>query len=170
MAKTLLALYDNPDTASEALSSLGHRAVEGVRVVSPAAYPVVHQTGKPGPWRLMGFLAFAGGMLGLTTAIVLEAGSAAAHPVLHVGGKPDVAWPAFGVVMFELTMLGAGLTNFVSLIVLSWLSRRKIHRKAREAVTADRVAVVVPVGGKSDNDIAAIRSDLAGAFRVEVMP
>ena len=166
MRETLFALFDNPDTAA-AVGSLNRRQVKGVRVVSPAAYPVVHLTGHPGPWRWMGYLAVAGALIGLGTAISLEVGSSLAHP-LPVGGKPVVAWPAYAVVMFELTMLGAGLTNFIALVVLSWWSRRKIHRSVREAVTADRVAVVVPIGGQSEAEVAAIRAELTGALSLEV--
>ena len=167
MSERLLALFDDPDTAEAAVTALGAREVEGVRVVSPAAYPVVHQTGRPGPWRLMGFLAVAGGLLGLATAIVLEVWSSTwMH--LDVGGKAVVAWPAFTVVMFELTMLGAGLTNFTALIVLSWWSRRKVAKAARDAVVADRLAVVVPVDGKDQAAVDEIKRDLAGALSMEV--
>jgi hypothetical protein len=167
MSDRLLALFDDPDTAEAAVTALGNREVAGVRVVSPAAYPVVHRTGRPGPWRLMGFLAVAGGLLGLATAIGLEVWSSM-WMNLDVGGKAVVAWPAFTVVMFELTMLGAGLTNFTALIVLSWWSRRKVSKQARDAVVADRLAVVVPVDGKDEAAVEAIKRDLAGALSLEV--
>lgn len=167
MRKTMLAVFDDPDVAETAVRTLGEHDVGGVRVVSPAAYPVVHLTGRPGPWRAMGYLAVVGGLTGLATAIALEVGSSLAHP-LSLGGKPVLAWPAFGVVMFELTMLFAGVTNFFALVFLSWWSRRKIVREAREAVRADRLAVVVPIAGRNETEVEAIRTDLAGAISLEV--
>jgi Alternative complex III, ActD subunit len=154
-----IAIYDDLDEATAALRSLAHLGVPGVRVVSPAAYPAV---------RLMSWLALAGGLLGLATAIVLEVGSSLSYPI-SVGGKPVVAWILYGVVMFELTMLGTGLTNFVAMVVLAWVSRRRIPTAAREAVASDRLAVVVAPTGDDDR-LAAIRAVLAGAIRLEGAP
>ncbi len=163
-----IALYDDPERAAAALRSLARLGVPGVRVLSPAAYPAIHLTGRPGPWRLMSWLALIGGLTGLATAIGLEAGASLSYPI-HVGGKPALAWILFGVVMFELTMLGAGLTNFFAMVGLAWVSRRRIPKAAREAVASDRLAVVVAAAGDDDR-LAAIRGALAGAIRLEGAP
>jgi Alternative complex III, ActD subunit len=160
-----IAVYDDPDRAAAALRSLDGLGVRGARIVSPAAYQAVHLTGRPGPWRLMGWLALAGGILGLAVAVALEVGSSIAHPV-DVGGKPVVAWIPYGVVMFELTMLGAGVTNFLALVVLAWTSRRRIPKAVRQAVASDRLAVVVPAAGDDDR-LTAIQATLAGAIHLE---
>jgi len=163
-----VALYDDPDQAAAALASLADLEVSGVRVASPAAYPVVHMTGRPGPWRLLGWLAVAGGLLGLATAIVMEVGSSVAHPI-DVGGKPVVAWVPYGVVMFELTMLGAGVTNFLATVVLAFVSRSRVSRAARRAVAGDRLAVVVPVSEDADRS-RAIQAALAQARSLRRTP
>jgi len=160
-----IARYDDPDRAAAALRTLANLHVLGVRVVSPAAYPAVHLTGHPGPWRLMGWLALVGGLVGLATAIALEVGTSMALP-LDVGGKPVVAWIPYGVVMFELTMLGAGATNFVALVVLAGVSRRRIPKAALGTVRSDRLTIVVPAVGTADR-LGAIRAALAGAIHVE---
>lgn len=160
-----IARYDDPDRAAAALRSLAALDVPGVRVVSQAGYPAVHLTGHPGPWRLMGWLALLGGIVGLAAAIALEVGTSIAHP-LDVGGKPVVAWIPYGVVMFELTMLGAGVTNFVALVVLAGVSRRRIPKAAREAVGSNRLTIIVPAAGDDDR-LDAIRAALAGAIHLE---
>ena len=89
---------------------------------------------------------------------------------MHVGGQPVIAWVPFGVIMFELTMLGAGLTNFVSMVVLGAISRRKVSRAARDAVLSDRLAVEVPTSGHSPEQLAAMRNALAGALAISESP
>lgn len=167
MRKPWIALYDGPDEAADALRSLEGLGIEGVRLISPAAYPAVHMTGRPGPWRLMSWLALIGGLLGLATAIALEVGTSVAHP-LDVGGKPVVAWIPYGVVMFELTMLGAGLTNFFALIVLAFASRLRVPKAARRAVAGDQLALVLPAAAARRRD--AVRAALAGAIAQEGAP
>jgi|GEM_PF-2161031 len=169
MPEYLIAEYDNPDSAREALRQLEALDLPGVRVASPAAYPAVHATGSPGPWRWLAWLALSGALLGLVTAIVLEVGSSLAHPV-QVGGKPVVAWIPYGVIMFELTMLGAGATSFMSLVVLTALSRRGVPRVARRAVASDRIVVIVPATKQQSEQTRAVNEALAGALSVTETP
>ncbi len=164
-----IAVFDDPERAAQSLRDLRKLGVTNARVASPAAYPAVHLTGQPGPWRAMGWLVLAGGLVGLASAIALEVGTSILHPI-HVGGQPVIAWVPFGVIMFELTMLGAGLTNFVSMVVLGAISRRGVARAARDAVCSDRLAVVVPLSGHSPAQCAAIRGALAGALAISESP
>jgi len=166
MPEPRIAVYDDPDRAAQALGRLEQAAVAGVRIVSPAAYPAVHETGRPGPWRLLGWLALAGGLLGLGAAIWLQVGTSLAHPV-QVGGKPVVAWIPYGVIMFELTMLGAGCSSFVSLVVLAAIARRSVSRAARREMAADRLAIVVPAAEPGSPRARAIDAALAGAVATE---
>lgn len=163
-AAPMIAIFDDPDRAAEALHALGKLRVPGVRLVSPAAYPAIEMTGHPGPWRRMGWLALGGAIAGLVLAIVLEVGSALSYPI-DVGGKPVVAWIPYGVVMFELTMLGAGATSFFSLVILAFGARRRVPATARRAVASDRLVVVVPPAPDDRDD--GIRAALAGAIRLE---
>jgi hypothetical protein len=63
---------------------------------------------------------------------------------LVVGGKPILAWPAFGVIIFELTLLFAGVTNFLAMALLAAAARRRVPTAARAAVGSERIVVVVP--------------------------
>jgi len=51
------------------LEALG---VEGLRLASPAPFPVVHRVHRPGTERLLGWLALAGAVAGLATAVALQ--------------------------------------------------------------------------------------------------
>jgi hypothetical protein len=167
MREELVALFADPDSAAHALQALQAERVTTARVVSSAPFPAVHQTGRPGPWRTLGWIALVGGLTGLSCAMALEVATSRSMDLI-VGGKPIVSWTAFGVVMFELTMLFAGLTNFTALVLLSAFTRRTVSRRARREVTTDRLVVVIPLEGCSADREAAIRRALSGA--VEVRP
>jgi hypothetical protein len=160
MPEPLVALFDHPDAAEKALRLLSAQGVKGAQVASPAPYPVVNQTGHPGPWRALGWIATVGALTGLSVAASLQV-LTSQHLGLVVGGKPIVAWPAFGVVMFELTMLFAGASTFVALVILSARARRRMPAAATARVTSERIVVVVPAAGLP----AGRREAVAAALR-----
>ncbi|HEX7465774.1 MAG TPA: quinol:electron acceptor oxidoreductase subunit ActD [Usitatibacter sp.] len=165
MRDPLIALFADPDSAARALQALHGENVMNARVVSSAPFPAVHETGHPGPWRALGWVALVGGLTGLSCAAALEVTTSRSMDLI-VGGKPIVSWTAFGVVMFELTMLFAGIANFTALVVLSAFTRRSVSRRARREVTTDRLVVVVPLDGCGEAREAVIRRSLSGAVEV----
>ena len=165
MPDDLVAVFTDPDLAAAALGRLGAAGVAGVRVVSPAPYPAVHLTGQPGPWRYLGTIALVGGLTGLGTATALQVMTSRSLNII-VGGKPIVSWPAFGVVMFELTMLFAGVFNFSALVLLSAVARRKVPAAARRLVDTERIVLVVPVEQARGATEATIRAALQDAVEV----
>ncbi len=165
MAEPLVAVFADPDTAARALSTLREAEVAGVRVVASAPFPAVHGTGRPGPWRLLGKVSLLGGLAGLACAIVLQAVTSESMGLV-VGGKPILAWPAFGVIMFELTLLFAGLANFLVLVVLAATSRRGVPKWARAKVDSDSIVVMVPGDQLAGARGAAVRRALAAAGEV----
>jgi hypothetical protein len=168
MAEPLLAIFAAPDAAARALGALQAAEVRGARVVSAAPFPAVNLTGQPGPWRVLGKVALFGGLTGLASAVALQAITSESLGIV-VGGKPILSWPAFGVVMFELTMLFAGASNFLALVILSAVARRKVARRARELVNSERIVVVVPADQLDGARGAAVRQALASAG-AEVAP
>ncbi len=165
MPDDLVAVFTDPDLAAAALGRLGAAGVAGVRVVSPAPYPAVHLTGQPGPWRYLGTIALVGGLTGLGAATALQVMTSRSLNII-VGGKPIVSWPAFGVVMFELTMLFAGVFNFSALVLLSAVARRKVPAAARRLVDTERIVLVVPVEQARGATEATIRAALQDAVEV----
>jgi hypothetical protein len=165
MADQLIAVFADPDAASRALASLRDEGVTTARVASPAPYPAVEQTGHPGPWRVLGWVALAAGITGFCCAMALEVITSESLDQI-VGGKPVVSWTAFGVVMFEMTMLFAGLSTFITLVVLAAITRRTVARRARDAVTSERIVVTVPLDGHSAERRAVITRSLGEAVEV----
>ncbi len=160
-----VAVFADPDVAEKALRSLHDEGVTTARVASPAPFPVVHHTGHPGPWRVLGWVALVGGMTGLGCAIAIQVVTSR-HMNLIVGGKPILSWTAFGIIMFELTLLFAGVTNFTALVVLSAVTRRWFPRRTRQQVTSERIVVVVPMAGVPEARRKAIRGSMSQAVEV----
>ncbi len=73
MPEPLVTVFSDPDAAARALEALRAAKVSGATVASPAPFPAVHLTGKPGPWPVMNKVALAGALTGLTTAALLQA-------------------------------------------------------------------------------------------------
>ncbi|MEO8845572.1 MAG: DUF3341 domain-containing protein [Kofleriaceae bacterium] len=165
MRDEIIAIFEDPDAASAALTALRDAGVTTARVASPAPYPAVEQTGHPGPWRLLGWIALVGGLTGLGCAMALEV-ITSRHLNQIVGGKPPVSWTAFGVVMFEMTLLFAGVATLVSLIVMTAVSRRGLSPRARDAVSCDRIVVVVSLYGESAERRDVITRSLGDALEV----
>lgn len=159
MPEPVVTVFDDPDAAARALRRLHEAEVTDARVVSPVPFPAVHLTGRPGPWPVLGKVALAGAITGLTTATLLQALTSRSLGLV-VGGKPILAWPAFGVIMFELTMLFAGVANFLALVLLSAASRRQVALAARAATNSERLVVVVPGERFEGPRAAAVRAAL----------
>ncbi len=167
MSDELIAVFGDPDTASHALTALVREGVTRARIASPAAFPIVEETGRPGPWRVLGWVALVAGLTGLACAMALEVVTSKSMGQI-VGGKPVISWTAFGVVMFEMTMLFAGIATFIATIVLAAIVRHQVARRARDAVTSDRIVVTVPLDGANADRREAITRCVSTA--TEVLP
>ncbi len=165
MSDPVVALFDDPDAAAGAVRRLRALGVSGLRVAGPAAYPVVHDARRPGAWRFVGWMALGGALAGLAASIALQVLTSVSVNLM-TSGKPIVAWVPFGIVMFELTMLGAGGTCFLSVVLLAVFSRRGLPARALTAAAEGKLAVVVPLSGRSASQLRDIRAALAGASEV----
>jgi hypothetical protein len=162
MRRDLIALFADPRRAEQAVRDVAALGVENIHLASPASFSVVHRVYRPGTERHLGWFALGGAAVGLAAGVSLQVVTSLSHPMI-VGGKPIVAWPAFAIICFELTMLGAGLSNFLAMAVLSAWARRNVPHAAKEAVASDCLAVVVPIQGRSASAVHAIEQALAGA-------
>src|SRR5438876_5730874 len=68
-------------------------------------------------------LALIGGILGGAAAYFMQWYSAVIDYPINAGGRPLHSWPAFIVLTFELTILGAALAAFFGFILLNGLPR-----------------------------------------------
>ena len=67
------------------------------------------------------FLVLLGGMTGGIGGYFMQAYSMAVDYPLNIGGRPLHSWPAFIPITFELTVLCAALTAFISVFLLNKL-------------------------------------------------
>jgi hypothetical protein len=168
MTGELVAAYSDPGAAMGAIQALRSHGVFTARVLSPAGFPVVEAPDHRGDSRVQGLLAFLGGLVGLACAMALQVVTSKSL-ALSVGGKPIVAWTAFGVIMFELTMLFAGATNFAALILLAALARRRVSRTVRAQLSSERILVVVRLGELTPK-LREVALVVLGDARLEALP
>jgi ActD protein len=159
MREDFVAIYETPHAAARALHALRVEDVTTARVTSPAPLPAMHESEGHEGSSTLGWIALCGALTGLGCAMALQVATSDSLGLV-VGGKPVVSWMAFGVVMFELTMLFAGGANFIALVVLCAVERRRVSHDARERIGSDRIVVVVPAAHLGDRRRAAIRACL----------
>jgi hypothetical protein len=138
----LLGLFADPATAAMAIEELKKRGLKDLRTVAPAAFPEL-EAALGGPRSRIGWVTFAAALAGLAAGFALTVGTALSLPLV-VGGKPVVSFPPFLVIAFECTILAAGIANFVSIVVGSWLARRTGPVPDDPRFGIDRVGVFLP--------------------------
>jgi hypothetical protein len=121
----IYGLFSDPDSAGQALkalraaSSLRHINADGIVVIS--SEPLEDEDmGLPKQRTPMPWLAAFGGLIGGSAGYALATFTQRTYP-LPTGGMPIVAlWPT-GIVMYELTMLGAILATLATFLITSRL-------------------------------------------------
>ena len=118
----IAAEFEDPAMLVEAVRMAHEKGYRKVETYSP--YPI-HEVEEilegEHPDRTLPRLVLAGGLLGTLTAWALQFYIAVIDYPIDVGGRPLNSWPAFIVIMFELTILFASLTAFFGALLLSGL-------------------------------------------------
>jgi hypothetical protein len=125
--------------ATEKAREHGYRIVD---VYTPYAVHGLDRAMGLGPSRLS-FACFLFGSGGLGTALALQLWTSAVDWPLNVGGKPWNSIPAFVPIMFELTVLFAGLGTVAALLFRARLFPGKTAVLAHPQVTDDRFVLVL---------------------------
>ena len=105
------------------------------------------------PWACLVF-----GLLGGLGGLWLEWWTSAVDWPLNVGGKPLNSMPAFVPVIFELTVLLAGVGTFLVFLAAARLRPRKAVRLPAARLSDDRFALVLGESG-ADFDPAALETE-----------
>ncbi len=146
--------------------SAAQRAVDALRAVGVADSDITVITGEPmddfefshiGGKNRLWYVASAGGFVGLVGIVALVRYTANAWP-MNVGNMATLAWWAFLVPIFEMTMLGAIIATVVSLIATNGLLRRR-HFLYDPEVTSGKILVGIenPSQGKLQDVERALR-------------
>lgn len=104
--------------AAEHAYEKGYRKMDGF-----APFPVEGLAKALGKSNRIPLLVLLSGLLGGTSAYFMQWFANVVSYPLNVGGRPLHSWPAFVPITFELTVLGAALTAFFSVFVLSGLPK-----------------------------------------------
>jgi hypothetical protein len=147
------AYFTNEDDLKGSAAEARLRGFEIYDVYSPFPIHGMDEAVGLKPSRIT-WAAFAGGAVGLITAVVLQIWTSAYDWALNIGGKPFSTPLLFVPVSFEVTVLFAGLTSIFVLFLICGLSPFS-KRKSLEGVNDDRFVLVLEHSGSSFNSAVA---------------
>ena len=132
------------DTRNEAVAALDKLKLEGVpssSITVMSSEPLHLETSASPKTRITGF-AIAGGLIGAALAILLTIWTSR-QVGLVTGGMPIVSPWAFGIIVFELTALGAILVTLGRMVFEAGLARRGALRDYDDAVSQGKIVIAV---------------------------
>ena len=141
MADTQFKVYNTRREAVAAIHELEREGVPSSSITVMSSEPLHLEALHPPKTRIPGF-AIAGGLLGAAFAILLTA-ITSRRVGLVTGGMPIVSWWAFGIIVFELTALGAILATLGRMIFEARLLRRRTLTGYEDAVAKGKVVIAI---------------------------
>jgi hypothetical protein len=160
-------VYQHLDLLLTAIDRLKAADIRGWDVCSPLPRHEIEEIiydGKPSPVR---WWTLTGGMLGLSGGFLLPALTAAQWPMINPGGKPVVALAPYAVIMFESTIMLAGLFTLAGMIVHCGLPSFWLDPALQDPRWSDESFGIVFTNAPEDQ-AARIQDILRGAGAVEV--
>ena len=162
--KGLAAYFDLPDDLMLAAAHTRDSKYEDFEAFSP--FPIHGMDDAMGlgrswiPW-----VTFGAGTAGFLTANALQFGTMTFDWPMIVGGKPFAPWPAFVPIMFELTVLLAGCTTALVMLIAAGCFKKPfiIDRE----ITQDRFVLWISADDESF-DANEVRSFMESLDPVEI--
>jgi len=162
----ILAQFDRLDATRKAIESLREAGHSDMEVFAPFPTPELEEalgiiSSPVRRWALIGAIT------GFVTAVALTGLTALAYPLV-TQGKPILSWPAYFIIIFEMTILFTGLFGFMG--VLHHTRRPgRLSAQYRTSFSVDRFGVFVPVAAGADaTGVEQLLRDL-GAVEAEVI-
>jgi hypothetical protein len=147
MSRARYLVFSDVDPLLAAIATLRTEGVGEMEAHTPFHVPeLAAALGLPSP-RLRPVMLTAGLLVALAT-FGLQYWSAVIDYPINSGGRPLNSWPAFGLATFEMGVLAAAFSGFVTLLISCGLPRlhHPFFATARtEAASDDRFYLVIPV-------------------------
>ena len=154
--ETIRAIFNSHDESVAALAELERAGVPHSQITLLSSEPVHVETSEQKT--RIGLFAIAGGLIGAGLAITLTVWTSQSVGLV-TGGMPIVSpWP-FGIIVFELTALGAILGTLGRMIYEARLLRRNSFADDYDEAIADG-RVVLAIDDVDDSRAQAIRAAL----------
>jgi hypothetical protein len=121
--KAVYALYPDGQSAQQAVNRLRAAGITDRNITVISSEPMEdYEFGHMDSASWIWWIACAGGLLGMATAVALAYITETFWPI-NTGGLPIWAWWPNLIIMFELTMLGAIIATVITLVVTAGLGR-----------------------------------------------
>jgi hypothetical protein len=141
MADKVFAIFDTAAEAAGAAERLERQGVSRKAITMMSSEPVHSEIDRQSESHI-GIFAIAGAMLGAASALLLTV-LVSQHMNLNTGGMPVVApWP-FGIIVFEMTALGAILATLARMVYEARMIAPRPPEDCLEAIARGRVALAV---------------------------
>jgi hypothetical protein len=153
----LTAVFDDIHAAVGAVRSLREDGCEDVQVIGPIMETELEEAlaKPPSPVRRYALL---GGITGCICGFALTIWSSYYYPLV-VGGKPLASLPAYVVIGFEMTILFAGISALLGMLIHNRMPTRRFHRAYDPGFSEDEFGVrVVCEAGRRDQIEELLRS------------
>jgi len=117
---TLLAVFEDIDTAADAIENLHVLGVSDDNITVISGVPIAHKMlGRPHPHTNVSRLSMGGAIAGFFFGLFLNWGTPNLYPIL-VGGQYVTPIPPGLILIFEMTMLFALLATFLGVFLDSY--------------------------------------------------
>lgn len=137
----VIGFFDKPQDLIQATEKVRDSNYQYFDAFTP--YPVHGLDAAQGLKRSpLPFVTFAAGLTGCSLGFLLQYWTSAVDWPLNIGGKPFNSWPAFVPVMFECTILFAGLATVAGMFLFNGLPNTR-RRSFDPRLTSDRFALMI---------------------------
>ena len=135
------ATFDDIHTVVGAVRSIRQEGCQDLTVFGPIMeHELEEAIGKPpSPVRRY---ALIGGLVGCISGFALTTWSSFYYPLV-VGGKSLASTPAYVVIAFEMTILFAGISALIGMLIHNRMPAVKLHPEHKPDYTNDRFALRV---------------------------
>lgn len=143
----VLGFFDSPQEILVAMEKVRDQNYASIDAYTP--FPVHGMDEAQGLTRSwLPWITFCAGLTGFICAFSLQYWTSAVDWPINVGGKPLNSWPAFVPIMFELTVLFAGISTVVGMVLLNRLPN-VMKRSFDPSLTRDKFAIIIEAPGNT---------------------